>query len=137
MDDDLAVFEPTGGGECPVQWWASVVGQAYLVHYRHGVLTISDDLCTRDLFEQELSPDEHDGAWTDEETNVYLHLIGRALRAGALASLALPTKAEVAAHPLHVAGELPRYHVCVCTRDHAHGGACYSRETYAARDRRR
>src|SRR5688572_7638743 len=101
----------TGGGSSPVQYELEHGGHRYYLRYKHSWLTIDvDDV--EDVVSVALAPDvADDGAWSDEETNVYLSLIGDAIRADRLASVELPAKAEVAAHPLYKKGPLPRYHL--------------------------
>jgi hypothetical protein len=100
------VLFPDWGGSCPVQYEVDHEGHHYYVRYKHSWITITVDNA-KDVLEQGLAPDaDDDGFWNDEETNVYLHLISDAIRAGTLASLRLPTKKEAKSHPLYVQGPI-------------------------------
>ena len=132
--DDLAMFDPAGGGACPVQYAAEHGGVRYHVHYRHGWLTIEDETHGRELLCQRLSSDGDDGTWSDAETNAYLRLISEAIRAGTLPSLVLPDKRAITASPQYQPGPLPRYHVRLCDGGHGHTSACYSAWTLSARE---
>jgi len=83
------LLEFEGGGSFPVYYETSYMGNTYIIRYRDGYLTIEQD-DNIDIFEQELSSDA-DGVWTDEEANVYLMLISKAIITNTLNTLKLPT----------------------------------------------
>lgn len=84
-------------------------GHHYYVRYRHSWLTV--DMDDEEVVCLQLAPqDDDDGEWSDEATHVYLHLLSEAIRSASLESVMLPTKSELASHPLFKKGPLPRYH---------------------------
>ena len=109
----LVDFEPTGGGACPVQWELVYQDRVYYIHYRGGWLTIDADADTdqeKEVFLQALAPERaNDGYWSDEETNVYLHLISDAIRNDTLADLRIPKKVEVRQSEHYCRGAYPVY----------------------------
>src|SRR5262245_40202263 len=88
----------------PVQYWASHRGRYVYVRYRHGWLSVDVDGET--VVETQIGG-QWDGAWTDEETNVYLELIDAGLHEERLAALELPTLSEARRSALHRKGSLP------------------------------
>lgn len=125
----LLPFE--GGGSFPVQYDLDHGGHHYYVRYRHSWLTV--DVDEKEEVCLQLAPaGDDDGEWSDEATNVYLHLLSEAIQSDSLKSVTLPTKSEVGAHPLFKKGPIPRYHVLVCGAVHSHNLECYSTQTYAA-----
>ncbi|MFE8598476.1 hypothetical protein [Archangium violaceum] len=125
----LLPFE--GGGSFPVQYELEHGGHHYYVRYRHSWLTV--DVDDEEVVSLQLAPqDDDDGEWSDEATHVYLHLLSDAIRGASLESVTLPTKSELASHPLFKKGPIPRYHILVCGMAHPHGLECYSQESYAA-----
>ena len=111
----LLVFDDNGGGECPVQWEATHEGHHYYIRYRHSWLTIDVNLDAGgkpEVFAQALAPEKaDDGRWSDRETNVYLHLIGEAIRRNALSELIIPKIAKVQQSEHFEPGLFPRYMV--------------------------
>ncbi|MEX0753388.1 MAG: hypothetical protein WD073_10765 [Xanthobacteraceae bacterium] len=99
------------GTSCPVQYDIDYAGHNYYVRYRSSWLSVTLDIDSSDteLFTQQLSQDDLDGFWSDEATNVYLALIGRAIRDGKLAELHLPMKHEIRNHPFYRKGPYAGY----------------------------
>jgi len=119
----LLVFDSGGGGACPVQYEAIHNGDHYYFRYKHSWLTIDKNDVT--IFEIQLAPEKcDDGYWSDQETNVYLHLLSDAIIMDSLENLKLPTIYEATSHRLYVRGEHPKYINYTCGVTHEHIGTC-------------
>jgi hypothetical protein len=116
------LLEFEGGGSFPVYYETSYMGNTYIIRYRDGYLTIEQD-DNIDIFEQELSSDA-DGVWTDEEANVYLMLISKAIITNTLNTLKLPTIEEALLHEFYKRGQWPKYSTLSCKQDHKHDSSC-------------
>jgi hypothetical protein len=97
-----------GGGESPVQYFLDQDSHRHYVHYRHGWISVEVD--DREVYEQRIGGDD-DGVWSDEETNVYLSEISRAIRRDDVGVLNLPTLSEARSHPMFKKGPLPLHPV--------------------------
>jgi len=129
--DEILPFK--GGGSFPVQYELIIDEAGYYVRYRSGWLSI--DKNGVEVFEQCLNAaDEYDGEWSDEETTVYLYLIGKAIEAGDFDGLALPDKEAAKSHPLYMPGPQPAYVFIDCEEDHEHSYAVCPTVTITAMD---
>ena len=88
----------------PVQYHLEYEDHEYYIRYRWGWISIDRD--EDEVFERRLGG-EFDGAWSDEQTTVYLGLISDAIRQGSFEKLELPNTAQVSAHPWFRTGLLP------------------------------
>jgi len=117
------LLEFVGGGSFPVQYETSYMNNTYYIRYRSGYLTIEQN-DTIEVFEQALCKDSMDGLWTDEETNVYLMLIAKAILENTLSTLRLPNIEETPIHEFYKRGQWPKYVVVDCKMDHEHNDKC-------------
>jgi hypothetical protein len=132
-DPDASLLSFDGGGSYPVQYEVEHAGVRYYVRYRGGNFSVDDVTDPNDwrtLAEPEL-PAFSEGEWTDEETNVILHILSDAIRAGTVEQLVFPDPLD--ADPRHRRGLYPRYGVPWELKEGWMGDPC----TLAARDRDR
>ena len=125
--DNLLEFDDYGGGSCPVQYECRYADHEYYIRYRYGWLTITRDLGTSNeqlLLEQQLSENEYDGYWSDEETNVYLHLISNAIKKNQWESFKIPSINDVHQHEYFKKGRYPKYIHKICYENHTHSTEC-------------
>lgn len=102
------MVDPSGGGGYPVQYDVTCAGRSLYLRYRGGGFSITDVTDGRwELLAEPDLPVTGDGEWTDAETNVVLHVVCEALRAGAdLATLRFPDPLD--ADPRYRLGSFPR-----------------------------
>ena len=122
----------SGGSGYPVQYEATYNGDHYYIRYRFGWLSVDKNDTT--IYEFDYLGAEDGGYWSDQETNVFLHLISHAIVSNTLNTLILPTTIdETHSHRLFKRGEHPKYIRYTCGQEHEHTNSC-SYESVAAKD---
>jgi hypothetical protein len=88
---------------------------------------LSIDQDDKEIYSQQLAPEKwDDGYWSDQETNVYLTLISKAIVNQEFGDLKLPAIEECPQFTDYCRGGYPFYSILACQIPHIHSDSCYN-----------